>query len=182
MRPALRLAFVASLAVPLPATAQLRTLCLSPTMDYCMSVWTWTWEYADSTTLSHAYFTVGVETFGSALTQPTWMVLDVANPFGDRRTVQMLEPAGFYDLQDNAPSDYSRGEPTVADIYRLQWGGMGGPWIGACDNRTDTPCHEVPEPGPLLLLATGLLGLAVTVRTGRRRDDPVVRARTHRTV
>lgn len=54
MIPLIRAALVALLVVATPASAAdpggggvpLRTLCSSPTMDYCMNIWSWDFHYA----------------------------------------------------------------------------------------------------------------------------------------
>jgi hypothetical protein len=170
-------------AALLPAVARaqdpLRTWCSSPTMDYCVSVLSFTWYVELAPPLWVQGVTdATVELFGSGLaaaplhhfeaagngaTAITWGTYGHASP----------QEAGIHAMHENDIYDMSLYDdpPEMIDFFSvLTFAGMDNA-VSRCatvQSETLERCVTVPEPGSLLLIATAIIGLGFVAWRSRR--------------
>ena len=192
MKRSLLLLIATLLILPASAEAQktdwsptpLRSLCSSPTMDYCVSFLSWDFMYDEGlpppgTVRWSARLEADVALFGkgfSTLSDPiSFFFWAYTGPSGDQYMVSGaggVTGPGIYRLAESSPAGYPY-VPTVQDDISSLVFGVAGTCAAGAPGRGSTAdaCVEVevPEPGTYLLMLSGILGLGLLA--WRRKED-----------
>ncbi len=173
-----RLLLAGVLLVGLPGAARadgggpLRSYCDSPGMTYCMSIWSYDYSITFVPSGYVQRVEIGVELFGDGyLTGAEYQPGFLSHAYGtgsDLSGYAEADGPGFYTLVDatgdQGVPDFQGHSPGVDDIKLIHF--SIGEVFAQCYVGVD--CYPVPEPGSMLLVATGIVGLFGMARLTKR--------------